>query len=113
MRASFRRRWKDRRGEQFVEASLVLPAIILITVLILRLFTFYLQILTTQVKGHQDLMERARNERGVQILRDEKTVSMVQSEIFKGKLDETMEWKWYNFSEDAMVRAEAWVQSKE
>lgn len=113
MQASFRKRWKNRRGEQFVEASLVLPAIILIAVLILRLFTFYLQILTTQVKGHQDLIERAENERGIQILREEETVTMIQSELFKGKLDETMEWEWYNFSEDATVRAEALVSSNE
>lgn len=96
-----------------VEASLVLPAIILITVLILRLFTFYLQILTTQIQGHQKIMERARNERGIQILRDEETLSMIQSGFFEGKLDETMEWEWYNFSEDAMVRAEAVIASNE
>ena len=46
----------NKRGEQMVEASIVLPIIILVIMLLVRLCTFYLECLIAQTNMHRNML---------------------------------------------------------
>ena len=50
---------RSKRGSQMVEAAISLPVIIITAMLLIRLFVFYLDILTTGIKEHREALEDA------------------------------------------------------
>ncbi len=48
---------KSRRGEELVEAAMVLPLLILIVLSLVLLMMFYLDCHQTQIKTHEDLLQ--------------------------------------------------------
>lgn len=54
IRGSRNLRWiKDKKGNEFVEAGIVLPLIMIVIAILLRMFTFYFDILTTATASHE------------------------------------------------------------
>ena len=54
----------NKRGSQMTEAAISLPLIILAAMLMIRLFVFYLDILTTDIKEHRKALEAQDAYRG-------------------------------------------------
>ena len=50
-------RLRSKRGSQMVEAAISLPLIIITAMLLVRMFVFYLDILTTGIKAHREALE--------------------------------------------------------
>lgn len=96
----------SRRGEEMVEASISLPVIILVVMLMLRLFTFYLEILNTGIKEHEKAVEnwRSFDKPYIDTFRRTKKVSMLKGGILLGDVGKNMELKAYLFNEDMLVR---------
>lgn len=55
----------DKRGEEIVEATIVLPVIILSILSMIMLMIFFFACLNTQMTVHQQLVEKALNSRSV------------------------------------------------
>ena len=47
----------SKRGSQMVEAAISLPLILITAMLLIRMFVFYLDILTTGIKEHREALE--------------------------------------------------------
>lgn len=98
---------RNKRGNEMVEASIALPVIILTTMLLLRLFTFYLEILNTGVKSHEKALKAGDSYNGsiFKIYKKVDNVKMFKTGILKFDLDKKFETKLYIYNEDAIVRA--------
>lgn len=89
-----------------VEASISLPVIILVVMLMLRLFTFYLEILNTGIKAHEEALERW-NEPGklrIETVTKARRVSLVKGGILLSGVGKDLSCKMYLFNEDEIVR---------
>jgi len=90
-----------------VEAGIALPVVILAVMLLIRLFTFYLEILNTGVSEHMKALEEWDSYSGSTFRTYE---SMEKVEMLKGGLlgfdvDKEIYTKTYFINEDLMVRA--------
>ena len=90
-----------------VEASIAMPIIILAVMLLLRLFTFYLQILNTGIKEHEKALEEWDKFAGKSMRTYETTsdVEMVKGGLLGMDLHKMISTKAYFFNEDVLVRA--------
>lgn len=98
---------RDKRGYEMVEASMTLPIIILTTVLLVRIFTFYLEILNTQVKNHEDALNKNNSYEKLIFTSYKKddSVKMMKFEILKFDLEKKINTKLYLYNEDKIIRA--------
>ena len=90
-----------------VEASIAMPIIILVIMLLLRLFVFYLQILNTGIKEHE-LALSAWDKYSGKIMKEyktEKEVEMIKGGLLGMDLKKRIESKAYFFNEDVLVRS--------
>ena len=78
-----------------VEAAISLPVIILAAMLMLRLFTFYLEILTTGISEHKEAMEAQDSFRGVfmRTYQDSKEVKMLHGGLLMIDVSKRLETK--------------------
>ena len=90
-----------------VEASITLPVIILTTMLLLRLFTFYLEILNTGVMAHEKALKTGDSYTGsaFKVYKNVDKVKMPGTGILKFDLDKKYETELYIYNEDAIIRA--------
>ena len=90
-----------------VEAAVSLPVIILAGMLLIRLFVFYMEILTTGVKSHKAVMEEQDAYRGAAIrtYSDEEEISMFRGGLLKMDVHKRLEIKAYMINEDILVRS--------
>lgn len=89
-----------------VEASIVMPVIILIIILFLRVFVFYLQILETYLKCHETALNAGASYEGaVSLYRDQKSVTMLAGGVLTDDLEKDVRVRMYLIDEDAVVRA--------
>ena len=97
----------NKKGSQMVEAAISLPVIILAAMLMLRLFTFYLEILTTGIKEHKEAMNAQASYSGafVRTYRDEKEVKMLRGGLLMMDVRKRIETKAYMINEDVLVRS--------
>lgn len=97
----------NRRGSQFVEAGIAMPIIILGVMLMLRLFTFYLQILCTGIQEHEKALEAMQNFNGVgiSVYQNVEDVEMLKSGLLGFDLKKSIETKAYLCNEEKLVRA--------
>ena len=104
---SLRRLFRDRRGEEMVEAGISLPVIILMVMLMLRLFTFYLEILNTGIKSHEEAIEGWMHFNKPYVVVDEKKkkVFMLRGGLLLRNVSKEIRTRSYLFNEDLMVRA--------
>lgn len=97
----------NKRGSEMVEASITVPIIVLTIILLLRLFTFYLQILSTSISVHEEALEAWDKYSGLtmRVYEQEEDVEMIKGGLLGFDLLKKINTKAYFFNEDNMVRA--------
>ena len=98
---------RAKRGSQMVEAAISLPVIILAAMLLIRLFVFYLEILTTGIEKHRAVMEQQDAYRGafIRTHTDEEEISMLRGGLLSIDVSKRLEIKAYMINEDVLVRS--------
>ena len=98
---------RGRRGSQMVEAAISLPVIILAAMLLVRLFVFYVEILTTGTERHMAVMEEQDSYRGafIRTYRDEEEVSLLRGGLLGMDVHKRLEIKAYMINEDILARS--------
>lgn len=97
---------RNKRGSQFVEASIAVPITVLMVLLLLRVFVFYLEIINLGVSEHEkafDVMD-SYSGIGMKVYSREAEISMAPVGLLKERLSKTLEVKAYFYNEDRMVR---------
>lgn len=97
----------NRRGDEMVEAAISLPLIILTAMLLVRTFTFYLEILSTGVAAHAEALERADSYGGIgmKVYTETKEVKLLRGGVLLFDAKKEINTKCYMLNEDLMVRA--------
>lgn len=90
-----------------IEAALSLPLILITVMLLVRLFVFYLDILTTGIKEHREALEAQDSYKGAVIRTYETTeeVIMMKGGILKDYVSKKLDVKAYLINEDFLVRS--------
>lgn len=101
------RRLCNKRGAQMVEAAISLPLIIITAMLLIRLFVFYLDILTTGIKEHREALEMqdAYSGAAIRTYETEKEVVMLRGGVLKRNVSKRIDIKVYLINEDFLVRS--------
>ena len=89
------------------EAAISLPIVILAAMLMLRLFTFYLEILTTGIDEHKAVLKEqdAYRVAFMHIKKEEKKIYMFKGGLLKSDVCKRLEIKAYMLNEDLLVRS--------
>ena len=97
----------NKKGAEMVEASISMPIIILTIIILLRLFTFYLSILTTGINEHESAFEAWDSYSGAMMKKYEREehVYMLKGGVLGMDLEKTINTEAYFYNEDNMVRA--------
>lgn len=98
---------RTKRGSGMVEAAVSLPIIILAAMLLIRLFVFYLEILTTGIEKHKEVMEKQDAYRGafIRTHSDEEEISLLRGGLLIMDVSKRLETKAYMINEDMLVRS--------
>lgn len=90
-----------------VEAAISLPILILSAMLMLRLFTFCLEILSAGIHEHITALEAWDSYRGAGIKRysTEREVEMMRGGLLRIDVSKSINTHTYLFNEDVLVRA--------
>ena len=90
-----------------VEAAICVPVLILTAMLLLRLFTFYLEILSTGISEHMSALEAwdSYSGAGIRKYSSETEVKMLRGGLLKKDLTKVIKTRTYMIDEDFMVRA--------
>ena len=101
------RRLSSKRGSQMVEAAISLPLIIITAMLLIRLFVFYMDILTSGIKEHREALKAQDAYRGVAMrtYETEREVVMLKGGVLKRDVSKRLDVKAYLINEDFMVRS--------
>ena len=102
----------NKKGEEMVEASISMPIIILTVFLLLRLFTFYLSILTTGIHEHEDALKAWDSYKGATLKKHEKEekVWMLKGGLLGIDVHKDINTEAFFYNEDNMVRASELVK---
>lgn len=97
----------NKRGSQMTEAAISLPLIILAAMLMLRLFVFYLEVLTGGINEHKEAMQAQDAYRGAAIrtYTKEKKISMLKGGLLKTDASKRLSVRAYMINEDLLVRS--------
>lgn len=97
---------KGKKGNEMVEAGLAMPVIILAVLLLVRLFTFYIQILTTGVQEHEAALEKidAYSGKTIKSYESECELEMIRGGLLSSSLKKTISTQAFFINEDEMVR---------
>lgn len=98
-----------KNGSEMVEASIVLPIIILLSMLMIRVMVFYMEILMTGSSLHRNLIFQERTDHGVIIRTSEKErrVDLVNRGILRFSPGKDIKASWYLINYDDTVRFKA------
>ena len=98
--------FSNKRGEQMVEASIVLPIIILVIMLLIRLCTFYLECLITQTNMHRKMLSKWDSTKSpvVKTLNDFRDINYANLGLAEGLIRKTIDVKGFRLCEDKFVR---------
>lgn len=98
---------KNKKGSQMIEAAISLPLIILTAMLLIRLFVFYLDILTTGIDEHRKALETQDAYKGAAIrtYKEETNVDLLSGGILQRNASKRIETKAYLINEDLIVRS--------
>ena len=90
-----------------VEAAISLPIIIITAMLMIRLFVFYLDILTTGIKEHREALKMQDDYSGVMMhtYEAQKEVVMLRRGVLKRNVSKRINTKTYLINEDFLVRS--------
>lgn len=105
--SKIRRQIASKRGSQMVEAGISLPVILLAAMLLLRMFIFYLEILTTGIAEHREAMELQDSYRGafIRTYTDDRRVRMLKGGLLRIDVGKDLETRAYMINEDILVRS--------
>jgi hypothetical protein len=97
----------SKRGSQMVEAAISLPVIIITSMLLIRMFVFYLDILTTGIREHMEALEAQDSYDGVMIRTYEtaEEVILLRGGVLKSNASKRIDVKAYLINEDFLVRS--------
>ncbi len=89
------------------EAALSLPLIIITAMLLVRLFVFYLDILTTGIRAHNEAMEAQDDYRGmsIRVYDASEEVTMLSGGVLRRNVSKSIYVKAYLLNEDFLVRS--------
>lgn len=102
----------NKRGAEMVEGAISLPLIILTAMLLVRVFTFYLEILNTSVAEHIEALERwdSYSGAGFQVYKKTREVKLLRGGVLLFDARKEINTKCYMMNEDMMVRASEALQ---
>ena len=97
----------SKRGSQMVEAAISLPLIMITAMLLIRLFVFYLDILTTGIKEHRKALEVQDDYSGAMMrtYETDKEVIMLKGGVLRRNAGKNIEVREYLVNEDFLVRS--------
>ena len=89
------------------EAAISLPLIILTAMLMIRMFVFYMDILTTEIEEHRKALEAQDAYRGavMRAYEEDVHVDMLRGGILQKNVSKRLEVKAYLINEDLLVRS--------
>ena len=98
---------KGKSGAEMVEGAISLPLIILTALLLVRTFTFYLEILSTSVAAHTEALEKGDDYSGMgmQVYKDTREVKLLRGGVLLFDVEKEIDTKCYMLNEDLMVRS--------
>lgn len=98
---------RSKKGSQMVEAAIVMPVLILTAMLLLRMFTFYLEILNAGIAEHMNALEAwdSYSGAGFRKYTAEREVLMLRGGLLHMDLVKTINTRTYMINEDLLVRA--------
>lgn len=102
----------NKRGTEMVEASISMPLIILTVILLLRLFTFYLSILSTGIQEHEQALAAWDSYKGESIkhYENKEKVWMLSGGVLRFDVSKEINTEAFFYNEDNMVRASELVK---
>ena len=98
---------RSKRGSEMVEAAICVPVLILTAMLLIRMFTFYLEILSTGINEHMSALEAwdSYNGAGFRKYSSETEVKMLRGGLLRKDLTKVIKTRTYLINEDLLVRA--------
>ena len=98
---------QSRKGSELVEAAISLPILILSVMLMLRLFTFCLEILSAGIHEHLNALEAWDSYRGGGINKysTEREIEMMRGGLLRMNVTKDIRTNLYLINEDVLVRA--------
>ena len=98
---------KNKGGAEMAEAAISLPLIILTAMLLIRTFTFYLEILNTSLAEHMEALDKwdSYGGAGMQVYKNNKEVKLIKGGVLLFDVKKEIKTKAYMLNEDLMVRA--------
>ena len=89
------------------EAAISLPIIILTVMLMIRLFVFYLDILTTGIEEHRKALQAQDSYSGavMRVYEEETGVDLLSGGILQRSVSKRLEVRAYLINEDLLVRS--------
>lgn len=98
---------RGKKGSEMVEGSFVLPLIVLVIVLFLRIFAFYLNILTAQFDAHCEAVEiwDSYKKPYISVYRNRVDLELPADGILSQRAVKSIEVKAVLVNEDLLVRS--------
>ena len=89
------------------EAAISLPLIVLTAMLMVRMFVFYIEILTTSIDEHRKALEAQDTYKGyfMRIYEEETDLYMLRGGVLQKNVSKKLDVKAYLINEDLMVRS--------
>jgi hypothetical protein len=103
---------KNKRGAEMVEGAISLPLIILTAMLMVRVFTFYLEILNTSIAEHMEALVKSDSYSGVgfKVYKNSHDVKLLRGGVLLFDVKKEINTKAFFINEDLMVRASEALQ---
>ena len=97
----------NRRGAEMVEGAISLPLILITSMLLLRTFVFYLEIINTSVAEHIEALERTDSYKGsgFQVYKNSEEVRLLRGGVLKFDVTKEIKTECYMLNEDLLARA--------
>lgn len=90
-----------------VEAAISLPLILITAMLLIRMFVFYLDILTTGIREHREALNAQDSYSGVTMCtyKDTEEVILLKGGVLRRNVSKRLDIKAYMINEDFLVRS--------
>ena len=104
--------FRRKNGSQMVEASIVLPLVILVAMLLIRVMIFYMEILCAGVRLHGNTIAEQTDRLDITIKRNvrEDRVDLAPGGVFRHSPGKDLKAEWYLINFDQQVRARVLVK---
>lgn len=102
---------RRKNGSQMIEASIVLPLVILVVMLLIRVMVFYMEILCAGVRLHGNTIAEQTDRLDITIKRNEREdrVDLAPGGVLRHSPGKDLKAEWYLINFDQQVRAREMV----